>query len=201
MNHRPLGYEPKGSMLSPVDSVILPRFQPRTISESARILHASCTWIRNLSNATFTFRIPDELAGHLCSAQMSSWLADFLRHPSSLPQDPGSGEKRISLSLPKDLVLDASKRVGCSHSETLRRIAVKELGLFSVPLPSPAGTATTASIYSHRFPGHNAGATPPEELRCVPATGASSVIALVMVFVPLMVLLAWIFCERCANYR
>jgi hypothetical protein len=25
LNHRPLGYEPKGSMLSPVDSVTLPR--------------------------------------------------------------------------------------------------------------------------------------------------------------------------------
>jgi hypothetical protein len=27
LNHRPLGYEPKGSMLSPVDSVALPRNQ------------------------------------------------------------------------------------------------------------------------------------------------------------------------------
>ena len=29
LNHRPLGYEPKGSMLSPVDFVALPRFQQR----------------------------------------------------------------------------------------------------------------------------------------------------------------------------
>jgi len=42
-SHR-LGYEPKGSMLSPVDSVTHPRFQPRTSGENTRILHASCTY-------------------------------------------------------------------------------------------------------------------------------------------------------------
>ena len=29
LNHRPLGYEPKGSILSPVDSVALPRIRTR----------------------------------------------------------------------------------------------------------------------------------------------------------------------------
>ena len=40
---RPLAYEPKGSMPSPVDSVTLPRSQPRKGSETARILHVTCT--------------------------------------------------------------------------------------------------------------------------------------------------------------
>ena len=31
--------------------------------------------------ATFTFRISDGLAGRLTSAEMRSWLSDFLRNP------------------------------------------------------------------------------------------------------------------------
>ncbi len=44
LNHRPLGYEPKRSMLSPVDSVTLPRFQPLKMAKIMWILHASCMW-------------------------------------------------------------------------------------------------------------------------------------------------------------
>ena len=43
MNHRPLGYEPKGSILSPVESIALPRFATRERRRKYFILHASCT--------------------------------------------------------------------------------------------------------------------------------------------------------------
>ena len=51
LNHRPLGYEPKGSMLSPVESVALPRLQQvnnkRNAADSARSLHVSLVNVPN----------------------------------------------------------------------------------------------------------------------------------------------------------
>jgi hypothetical protein len=35
---------------------------------------------------------------------MRFWLADFVRFPSLLPSDPGSGDERISLTLPTTFV-------------------------------------------------------------------------------------------------
>ena len=78
---------------------------------------------------TFTFRIPVTLAGRLNSAQMRSWLADFVRCPNSLPPDPGSGKERVSLTLPEDLVREAAGYLRCSPSTALRRIAAERLGL------------------------------------------------------------------------
>jgi len=121
---------------------------------------------------------------------MRSWLADFVRRPNSLPPDPGAGYERISLTLPEELVRDASKYLHCSHSEALRRIAVQQLGLFSVPLP----TSTTATgSHTDRFTSRTADATLSGERRSVPVSRASSVIALMIVFLPLIVFLAWIF--------
>ena len=97
---------------------------------------------------TLTFRIPQGLAGRLTSARMQSWLADFLRQPHVLPADPGSGEERISLTLPGESVRAAAGFLRCSSSAALRRIAAERLGISSgvaqsVPARSqeaPSGT-------------------------------------------------------------
>ncbi len=43
LNHRPLGYEPKGSISSPVDFIAFPRTNQQNLGENGAILHASCT--------------------------------------------------------------------------------------------------------------------------------------------------------------
>jgi hypothetical protein len=43
LNQRPLGYEPKGSTLSPVDSVALTRIPAQMFLKNVRFLHGSCT--------------------------------------------------------------------------------------------------------------------------------------------------------------
>ena len=93
---------------------------------------------------TFTFRIPDSMAGRLCSAEMRSWLTWFLRNPHPLPPDPGSGYERTSLTLPRELVLAVSQQLRCSPSTALRRLAQEHLSpsrasaIISPPVPRPA---------------------------------------------------------------
>ena len=53
LNHRPLGYEPKRSILSPVESIALPRSRPANKRKSTPILHATCT----LDNILFMGRL------------------------------------------------------------------------------------------------------------------------------------------------
>jgi len=79
--------------------------------------------------ATFTLRITNALAGRLASTEMRSWLTDFLRLPRPLPPDPGSGEERISLTLPSESVRSAAGFLCCSSSVALRRIAAERLGI------------------------------------------------------------------------
>jgi|SRR5271167_1528900 len=84
--------------------------------------------VPHLTMATFTFRIPDSMAGHLSSSEMRSWLTEFLRNPHPLPPDPGSGYERISLTLPKGLVQTAAFDLRCPPSQALRRLAREHLG-------------------------------------------------------------------------
>src|SRR5271157_4017982 len=84
--------------------------------------------VPHLTMATFTFRIPDSMAGHLSSSEMRSWLTEFLRNPHPLPPDPGSGYERISLTLPKGLVQTAAFNLRCPPSRALRRLAQEHLG-------------------------------------------------------------------------
>ncbi len=78
---------------------------------------------------TFTFRVPESLAGRLSSVQMRAWLADFLRQPHILPADPGSGDERVSLTLPSEVVRHAATFLRCSQSVALRRIATERLAI------------------------------------------------------------------------
>ncbi|PYJ27266.1 MAG: hypothetical protein DME89_09710 [Verrucomicrobia bacterium] len=96
---------------------------------------------------TFTFRVPDSLAGRLSSVQMRAWLADFLRQPHILPADPGSGEERVSLTLPSEAVRHAATFLRCSQSVALRRIATERLAISF----SAAAVHQEAIADSHRF--------------------------------------------------
>lgn len=75
-----------------------------------------------------TFRVSQCLASQLSSAEMRSWLEDFLRQPHALPGDPGPGDARISLTLPRNAVGAVAAHLRCSPSSGLRRIAIERLG-------------------------------------------------------------------------
>jgi hypothetical protein len=72
----------------------------------------------------FTVRTTKTLGSQLNSAQMRSWIAEFLRQPHRLPSDPGAGEHRSSLSLPGESVCDLTAYLRCSPSSALRRLAL-----------------------------------------------------------------------------
>lgn len=80
---------------------------------------------------TFTLRASEALAGQLNSAEMRSWLEEFLRQPHPLPPDPGSGYGRVSLTLTPDAVSAVATYCKCDISSALRRIAVERLGVKS----------------------------------------------------------------------
>jgi hypothetical protein len=114
--------------------------------------------------ATFTLRVPDVMAGRLDSAQMRSWLSDFLQYPHALPPDPGSGYERVCLTLPKEMVRDASGYLRCSPSASLRRLAAERLGTCpavaqvstAAPKPSFVGLGRVASPSPIRYPASDA---------------------------------------------
>jgi hypothetical protein len=72
----------------------------------------------------FTVRTTTTLGSQLNSAQMRSWIAEFLRQPHRLPPDPGAGEHRSSLTLPGESVRDLTAYLRCSPSSALRRLAL-----------------------------------------------------------------------------
>jgi len=84
---------------------------------------------------TFTLRASEALAGRLSSAEMRSWLEDFLRYPHALPADPGSGRGRVSLTLSENAVNAVTEYCQCQVSSVLRRIAVERLGVVQAVLP------------------------------------------------------------------
>jgi hypothetical protein len=94
---------------------------------------------------TFTLRAPEEITTSLTSAEMRSWLHDFIYQPHPLPPDPGSGYGRVSLTLPADAVNAVITYSNSSTSSALRRIAAARLGV-----GSPSGP----QVYSaaHRSP-------------------------------------------------
>jgi hypothetical protein len=77
---------------------------------------------------TFTFRLPVSLADRVSSAQMRSWIAEFLCQPHPLPQDPGSGPVRLSLTLPEESVRAVAGHLRCSPSAALRRLVAEAVG-------------------------------------------------------------------------
>ena len=98
---------------------------------------------------TFTFRIPDWMAGRFSSSDVRSWLTQFLRNPHPLPPDPGSGYERISLTLPRELVRDVAGYLRSSPSIALRRVAAVYLcdqrAPISAPVNPPAAPVAASS--------------------------------------------------------
>jgi hypothetical protein len=95
---------------------------------------------------TFTFRASEEITGRLSSAEMRSWLNDFLRQPHPLPPDPGSGFGRVSLTLPANAVTAVATYSQCAISSALRRIAVERLGLRSPVVRQQEGSQSGNEI-------------------------------------------------------
>jgi hypothetical protein len=103
---------------------------------------------------TFTLRAPEEITRRLTSAEMRSWLHDFIYQPHPLPPDPGSGYGRISLTLPADVVNAVATYSKSDVSSALRRIAAERLGVVDPSGPQgyrtdPQTTAVPGSRISH----------------------------------------------------
>lgn len=131
--------------------------------------------------ATFTLRIPDSMAGRLSSAEMRSWLSQFLRCPFSLPPDPGSGYDRISLTLPRELVRDAAGYLSCLPSIALRRVAAAHMGVPREPAtrhPHPPKRQVSPPVLgpaSHRIsPGKESKRPPHDNSAATTATGETT---------------------------
>ena len=92
---------------------------------------------------TFTLRASEEITARLTSAEMRSWLHDFICQPHALPQDPGSGYGRVSLTLPVDAVNTVATYSKSAVSSALRRIAAERLGV-----ETPSGL----QVYSANHP-------------------------------------------------
>lgn len=76
---------------------------------------------------TFTLRAAASLTERLSSADVRSWLEDFVRDPRLLPPDPGSGPGRVSLTLPKDVVSAVANYLHCTRSSAIRRVAFERI--------------------------------------------------------------------------
>ena len=101
----------------------------RVADESGSMAHDRSGYeVKPMRNAvamtSFSLRIPATLVPHVNSAQMSTWIAEFLRRQHPLPPDPGPGEDRVCLSFPKKSLDALVQVIGCSRSEALRRIAL-----------------------------------------------------------------------------
>jgi hypothetical protein len=105
----------------------------------------STGWMENWM--TFTFRISAILGQNLSSAQMRTWIAEFLRQPHPLPPDPGPGDGRISLTLESEAVHALAGFLTCSPSSALRRLAAERLafGPKSVQSPPPKPAVSRAT--------------------------------------------------------
>ena len=103
---------------------------------------------------TFTFRIPDQWAGRLDSVQLRAWLAEYLRQPKELPPDPGPGDARISLSLPRRAVRVLAAMHDVPVSVALRRlVALHEAALVGTAVVPPPVQALPGSPARLPAPG------------------------------------------------
>jgi hypothetical protein len=128
---------------------------------------------------TFTFRIPESLAARVSSAEMRTWLGDFLRQPYHLPADPGPGGARMSLTLPEALVQAAAGYLRCSASTALRRVA---LGSTQPPVAVLTAQAELEARHSVRDSSDLASL----KVKGIPGTIVSGLITLLAVVI-------WIF--------
>ena len=113
------------------------------------------------------------------SALMRSWIAEFLRQPHPLPPDPGAGENRISLNLPRESVRDLAEFLHCSSSSALRRLALHALR------SSPAvPTAHSDSTWAE--PEH-------ADQKLMPSRLEDEIVGMFVLFFPLLCLAVLLF--------
>lgn len=77
--------------------------------------------------AVFSLRIPDSWSGRVDSGSVRAMLVRFLQQPRPLGRDPGPGEAKISLSLPKRAVKVISGLLDDTDSGALRRVIANQL--------------------------------------------------------------------------
>lgn len=82
---------------------------------------------------TFTLRAPAGWASRLDSARMQAWLGDYLRSPRPLPDDPGPGDDRLCLALPKRAVNVLAAMLDVNPSVALRRLAAHHMSSYREP--------------------------------------------------------------------
>lgn len=120
---------------------------------------------------TFTLRVSDVMAARFSSAETRTWLDAFLRDPHDVPADPGPGQARVSLTLPKVEVKAVAAYLQCTSSSALRRLAGEHLGTLSsmtasvshviAPGPAVLKRMTMKSPAGNRRPPVASGATKP----------------------------------------
>lgn len=93
----------------------------------------------NRVHLKLSIRVPAEWAGQIDSAQLRSWLSDFVADPFLLPRDRGPGEGLIiRLSVPEKLLRSFRRKVRGTSSSALRRListCLTKVAVVDVPGP------------------------------------------------------------------
>ncbi len=76
-----------------------------------------------------TVRIPTSWRSELDSAQALEWIAAHLQSPVPLPLDPGPGDARVDLGIPKPTLRALTRITGEPASASLRRLFALNLGV------------------------------------------------------------------------
>lgn len=96
-----------------------------------------------MAKQKYTIRVPSGWAPLLDSRSVAGWLADLFCHPRPLPDDPGPGDARVSLYLPRKAVRVLAAMTDSTEAVALRRLVALNAGMLpegSIPaLPAPGG--------------------------------------------------------------
>lgn len=107
--------------------------------------------------SVYSIRVPETWGGLVNSASVQGMLTRFLKQPRPLSFDPGPGELKISLSLPKRAVKVISGLLDDTESGALRRIIAANVGILPpvrsrVPLSAPPAFAPVAPRFLRALP-------------------------------------------------
>ena len=80
-----------------------------------------------------TIRVPSDWKGRVDSQRVSQWLQEFSNLSYPLPEDPGAGDLRVNLSVPKRLVSAFTRKIRVRKGAALRRLIAANLTYSWVP--------------------------------------------------------------------
>jgi hypothetical protein len=102
--------------------------------------------MRNRAHLKLSIRVPAKWVSHIDSAQLKSWLSDFVADPFLLPRDRGPVEGLIiRLSVPRGLLRSFRRKVRGAPSSALRRLISTRLT--DVPeAPEPSSHFTKVAV-------------------------------------------------------